>query len=277
MDLISTLVATWRKLRNDVAYGAPSTSPKQRDIDLINSIRRALEPLFNKPLNNIELGKFFNKENLFTNVSNCRIYRKFRLKDIDELLGAARKNLIPQTVSTSGWEKSKIAREVLRLLGEFRAKHYLDKEAKMLIRQITYGFDKYGYPLGWKKPMIRKLQTEILWLQQKGRCAISGELIILGKDRVARHHIEGIKSKSTLKDLVLVLDYYHGEVKKTSVKQHWITTLRKAKEKISKGLPPEHWRNVKYKKAFRTEKYGYRQKGWVRTKLNFWRADLAFY
>jgi len=277
MDLISTLIATWRKLRYDFAYGAPSTSDKQEDIDLINSIRESLEPLFNKPLNNLELGRFFKKKTLFTDVSNLNSKRKFKAKDIDSMLNVIRDKLIPLSVIHQGWDKAHIARDVLKELGEFRANFYIIEEVKMLIGQVAFGYDQDGYPLGWRSTRMRKLQFEILWLQQKGRCAISGKPIVLGRDRVARHHIEGIKSKSTLKDLVLVLDDNHGEIKKASVKQSWIKKLLEAKRFFRDGRPPDHWKDNRDKIAFRKAIYGWKIVDDIRTKYDFWRADLAYY
>lgn len=113
-------------------------------------------------------------------------------------------------------------------------------------------------------------------MQQKGRCAISGEPIILGRDRVARHHIDGIKSKSTIKDLVLVLDEYHGGVKKASVKLDWIIKLLDAKKAFTIGKPPGHW-DISYKTAFRKAVYGWKLVDGIRTRLTFWRADLIYY
>ncbi len=273
---IKTLIDTWRVLRNDVAYGAPTNSPKQQDINLINSLRDILTPLFNdRPPNNLELGKFFGKKNLFADVSNLGIYRKFKVKDIDFLVDVIRDKLIPKSVSGS-WDKATIAKNALKDLGNFRAKFYLKEESRMLTRQVTGLYDQYGYPVGWKGSKMRKLQTEILWLQQRGRCAISGEEIVLGRDKVARHHIEFINSKSTIKDLVLVKDKYHGEIKKHSVKQGWINNLLLAKRNFEKGRPAEHW-DKKDRIDFSKLSYGRILDSGILKLVSLWRADLRHY
>ncbi|KKN33191.1 hypothetical protein LCGC14_0806210 [marine sediment metagenome] len=238
-----------------------------------------LTPFFNnRPPNNLELGRFFGKKNLFTDVSNLRIYRKFKVQDIDLLLDVIHDKLIPKSV-TGSWDKASIAKDALKALGNFRAHFYLKEELKMMRRQSTAGYDSDGYPLGWRSRKMRKLQTEILWLQQRGRCAISGEPIVLGRDKVARHHIEFDKTRSAIKDLVLVKDKYHGAIKEYSHKQTWIDNLLQAKKSFEAGRPPIHWRFLTpgATTSFLRDTYGSIDVNGVVKRVYLWRSDLKYY
>ena len=191
------------------------------------------------------------------------------------MIDVIRDKLIPKSVSGS-WDKATVAKNALKDLGNFRARFYLKEESRMLTRQITAGYDQFGYPIGWKGTKMRKLQTEILWLQQRGRCAISGEPIILGQSKIARHHIESIKSRSTIKDLVLVLDKYHGGIKEHSVKQAWVNKLLLAKRNFEKGRPAKHW-DIKDRIDFSKLSYGRVLDSGVIKLVSLWRADLRHY
>ncbi len=247
LDYALAAIELWRNVRGDTLYYTPSNSPCKGEFDLINTLREGYEKLFGKShISNTELGQLFNREPLFLNRLDPNNPSPFSGRQLDWIA----KEIVAQADLVNNPSAYPIVKHLLHELGVYKGNnrlYYLKYERHMVHQQIIQGTHIDQYAPGWRhNSKLRALQVEILWRQQRGRCAISGKKIswndiLSGKVSVARHHIEFIKSKCQVKDLVLVLDAEHGSIKADKTKQSWISKLLAAKKAFEAGLAPNHW------------------------------------